>query len=221
MAASVTNNPGDLPIGQIPKAGSNSRNSPKADIKVKMVLQCFVLKHPRACTAIPGIQIACRSLQNPRKAWPQHLVLSALQARTEEASASRSVTFDQRVNYAQRSCAAALAAAALILIHPLTAAAQVSLVSAGCTSCLVLAYNRAQGLVDNGHYKIPTVASQVVQAQPQGGHHNHSASPATVSAPSQAQAANAVASIAGLFGFQSPEDDGDTAGPFAVQGQTR
>ncbi|CAL5222575.1 g4961 [Coccomyxa viridis] len=96
-----------------------------------------------------------------------------------------SVTFDQRVNYAQRSCAAALAAAALILIHPLTAAAQ------------------------------------VVQAQPQGGHHNHSASPATVSAPSQAQAANAVASIAGLFGFQSPEDDGDTAGPFAVQGQTR
>ena len=32
---------------------------------------------------------------------------------------------------------------------------------------------------------------------------------------------NEQAAVAGLFGLQDPRDEGDTAGPFAIQGQTR
>ena len=62
---------------------------------------------------------------------------------------------------------------------------------------------------------------QDVPAQLEEVHHESLIAPSAASERSLPQRANPLASIAGLFGFQSPEDDGDTAGPFAIQGQTR
>ena len=59
---------------------------------------------------------------------------------------------------------------------------------------------------------------QAFQAAP----HNEAVySAAQATDPKLSKAANPLASVAGLFGFQSGEDEGDTAGPSAIQGLTR
>ena len=92
--------------------------------------------NPGCCTPTAGIRIACRRLQTLRKAWPQHFYPSPLPAKSENDWGTHSITATLEATQIQRSCAAVVAAAALVLLHPLTAAAQVDLMPACYTDML-------------------------------------------------------------------------------------
>ena len=81
-------------------------------------------------TATLGIRSACPRLHTLRKALLQHLNPSSLQAKREDGCGTQGITVTLEVLQIQRSCAAVIAAAALVWLHPLAATAQVSLIPA-------------------------------------------------------------------------------------------
>ena len=115
----------------------------------------------------------------------------------------------------QKQLAAAAAATMVLMLHPPSAATQVS-TCAQAGSCHNSKSTVYLQITCTG-YACTTM--QVVQAGPHEYGCELSASSNAASGPSFR--VNEQAAVAGLFGLPDPADEGDTAGPFAIQGQTR